>query len=88
MDPGCGGDDVRRIGRPAVEITRDATRLAGDELAGGGVPGVQVLLEVGVDPARCRPAQVDRRRTRPADVTDLADQPGDRPACTARLAGT
>ena len=86
VDAGCGGEHLARIGGPAGEVARDRARLAGDQVAGGRVPAVEVLLEVDVEPAGGDEAQVDRRRP---DATDVADagrssRPAARPGRGAR----
>src|SRR5829696_9824649 len=76
-DPRRGHEQLAGRRRTAAVVTAAAARLAGDELAGGGVPGVEAGLEVGVVTAGGDEAEVDGRRPEPADVAHVADQLGD-----------
>ena len=59
MQAVVGPDREAQVGR-SVEPAEDDARLGGDEASGGPVPGVQALLDVGVEAALGERAEVER----------------------------
>ena len=76
--PGAATTMLDGSAGPPSKSLVDAPRLAGDQLAGGGVPRVRDAPRSRRRPARRPPSTGRSPPTRPADVTDLGDQPGDR----------
>ena len=72
--PGAATSSSLGTRRATGEVTRAAPRFAGDQLAGGHVPRVEVLLVVGVDEPGGGVAQVDGRRADAADVAHVAER--------------
>ncbi len=77
VDARGGGHHLGRSGPITREVARDGPGLPGDQLTRSGVPGVEVKFVVDVEPAAGDHAQVERRRTETADVSDLGDDPHD-----------
>jgi hypothetical protein len=72
---GAGGDEVAVAEVPgaAVDAGEGAAGLADQEGAGGDVPGLEVILPVGVEAARGEVGEVEGGRAGAADAADLGD---------------
>src|SRR5579875_1644379 len=70
VDEAVGGEDLARVERElrAVEVADAAAGFFDEQVAGGGVPGVQVELPEGFKAAGGDVGEVDSRRAGAADA--------------------
>src|SRR5690606_1106601 len=67
----CKNIAVLENAAAALRIGNQSASLSHDQYAGCQVPRLQAMLPVAVEAPRCRPRQIERRRTRSADPGNL-----------------
>ncbi len=74
MDPRSRSDGCHGPCRAATQVGGDRSRFLRDQHAGGQIPRVEVLLEIGVEAPTGDETEIDRGRAEASDVAYVGQE--------------